>query len=85
MYKINNPLNQVFQGMNQAAGTFGSMTKNIKQNVPGPTVGGALSNGLGGAMAGASLGSLTGGALGLGLGAFTGLGALVGIGSYLFS
>lgn len=74
--------------MSQAAGTSGSMMKNIPANRdPGPTVGGGIMAGVGGATTASALGSAIGGATGGAVGGPGGMavGALLGIGSYLLS
>jgi hypothetical protein len=92
MYEIQNPINQAMGGMNQAAGTYGSMMKDIPANRdPGPSAGGAIMSGVSGAATAAAMGSaLTAAGAGAAGGAVGGppgmiIGAIVGIGSYLLS
>jgi hypothetical protein len=92
MYEIQNPMQMAMGGMNNAAGTYGSMMKDIPANRdPGPSVGGAIMSGMSGAgTAAATAGALStagqtamagafGGPVGLGVG------AMLGIASYLLS
>jgi len=97
MYQVTNPMEKAMGGMNQAAGTFGQMDKDIPANQdPGPSAGGAINAGVGGAMAGATAGSMLGAtaatetaamttALGLGPVGWVGAGLALGIGAYLLS
>lgn len=92
MYQVQNPMQQAMGGMNQAAGTYGNMMKDIPANRdPGPSVGGAAMSGLGGAGTMAAIAGTEAGAAGLtaleiGTGGLAlGAGALLGIGAYLFS
>jgi hypothetical protein len=92
MYQIQNPINQAMGGMNQAAGTYGSMMKDIPAHQkPKPTAGGAMMSGMAAAgTTAAAAGALStagkttmagavGGPVGLGVG------AVLGIGAYLLS
>jgi hypothetical protein len=92
MYEIQNPMQMAMGGMNNAAGTYGSMMKDIPANRdPGPSVGGAIMSG----MSGAGTAAATAGALSTaGQTAMAGMvggppglliGAGLGIASYLFS
>ena len=87
MYQIQNPINSAMSGMGQAAGTLGSMTKDVGIEKPKPTAGGAIMGGVGGAITASALGGAMGGAAGGAVGGSVGMGvgALVGIGSYLLS
>lgn len=59
MYQIENPIGRVQSGLSQAAGTYGSMMKNIPgPEKPGPTIGGGIGAVMGGTAAAASVGSL---------------------------
>jgi len=77
--------------LGSAAGTFGSMMKNIPANrAPGPTAGGAIMAGLGGAGTMAAIGGTKMGAsalatMGMGGAMGLGVGAALGIGAYLLS
>jgi hypothetical protein len=89
MYQVENPMDKAMGGMDKAAGTYGSMDKDIPANRdPGPTPGGAINAGMGGAVAAASIGSAmgTGAAAGI-IGGPPGIaiGAALGIGAYLLS
>ena len=91
MYTVQNPMEKAMGGMNNAAGTYGSMMKNIPANGdPGPSVGGAINAGVGGAVAGAALAGTETGAAALGAIGMTGgmaipVVAALGIGAYLLS
>lgn len=64
MYQIENPIGKAMNGMNNAAGTYGGMMKNIpKPEKPDPTVGGAMMAGAGGAAMGAQAGTMMGASL----------------------
>jgi len=83
MYKVTNPIDKAFQGMGNAANSYGSMMKDIPANRdPGPSAGGAAMSGLSGAATGAAIGSAVPG-IGTAVGAAAG--AVIGIGSYLLS
>ena len=90
LYRVQNPMDTAMRGMAQAAGTYGSMSKNTKTETKeaAKTVGGGIMAGGGGAAAGASIVSAVGG------GATTGsaagwwgaaIGAVVGGLAYLLS
>jgi hypothetical protein len=94
MYQIENPIGKAMSGMSGAAGTYGSMMKDIPANrKPGSTVGGGVMAGMGGAAMGAQVGKLmatpaalkAGGLAAVGGPAALGVGALLGIGAYLLS
>jgi hypothetical protein len=91
MYKVENPMDKAMGGMDKAAGTYGSMDKDIPANRdPGPTPGGAINAGMGGAVAGATVGSMMAAEGAVGLAAVggpvtLGIGAALGIGAYLLS
>jgi hypothetical protein len=92
MYQIQNPINQAMGGMNQAAGTYGSMMKDIPANRdPGPSAGGAIMSGMAGVgTAAAAAGALSTAGQSAMAGAFggpvgLGVGAMLGIASYLLS
>jgi len=57
MYKVKNPMETAMQGMSQAAGTYGNMSKGSKTTVepPGKTAGGAIGSMAGGAAAGTAV------------------------------
>ncbi len=90
-------MGKAMSGMNNAAGTYGGMMKDIPANRdPGPNAGGAAMAGMGGAAMGAQTGALLGAsaatstaaattALGLGPVGWAVGGLALGIGSYLFS
>ena len=61
MYQIENPIGKAMNGMSGAAGTYGSMMKDIPANrKPGSTVGGGVMAGMGGAAMGFQTGNLLG-------------------------
>lgn len=93
MYEVQSPIKNAFAGMNQAAGTFGAMTKDVGPEKPKPTAGGAIMSGAGGAMMGSQIAGMTAGSTAAGgaaagsAGGYWGaaIGAIVGIGAYLLS
>lgn len=88
-YKIDNPMNAAMQGMANAAGTYGNMSKRgeTKTEAAAKTAGGAIMSGAGGAVGGASVGASIGAgtAQGASVGGYWGaaVGAAVGLLAYL--
>jgi hypothetical protein len=83
MYQVKNPMETAMQGMSQAAGTYGNMSKNQKTETQeaAKTIGGGVAAGAGGAAAGASIGaSMSSGAASGSAGGYWGaaIGAVVG-------
>lgn len=88
LYQVKNPMETAMQGMAQAAGTYGSMSKNQKTETKeaAKTIGGGMMAAGGGAAAGASIGSsIAGGASSGSVGGYWGaaIGAVVGGLAYL--
>ncbi len=77
MYQVKNPMETAMQGMSQAAGSYGQMSKKTetKHEEAAKTVGGgvqaAAGGAIGGAMVGAEIGSV-GGPWGAAIGAVVG-------------
>lgn len=89
MYQVKNPMETAMQGMSQAAGTYGNMSKRSEttKEEAAKTVGGGIAAGAGGAAAGASIGaSMSSGAASGSAGGYWGaaIGAVVGGLAYLF-
>ena len=87
--KIMNPMDQASQAMGQAAGSFGSMMKDIPANRdPGPSAGGAIGAAAGGVQLASAMGASMSPAVGASMmagPAGLAVGAGVGLLSYLFS
>ena len=85
LYKVENPMDRASSLMGNAANSFTSMQKQTnsvtKTTAPPPSVGGAVSAGIGGAAAGAELAPFIGMSGGMGAGIL----APLAIGAYLFS
>lgn len=82
LYDVPDPRDRATQYRNSALNSYGMQTPNIKP--PGKTIGGGLSNAMGGAMAGGVLGTTISGAAMAGpIGAVGG--AIVGAASYFLS
>jgi phage tail tape-measure protein len=73
-FKVNNPLNAAFSGMNQAAHSYGSMMQGTETKTEKkPSAGGALQGAIGGAAAGTAILPGWGTAIGAGIGLLAGL------------
>ena len=62
LYQVKNPMDTAMQGMAQAAGTYGSMSRNTetKTEAAAKTIGGGAQSAAGGAVAGAIIGAEVG-------------------------
>jgi len=88
LYDVKSPATSALDGMSKAAGTYGSMMKDIPANRdPGTTAGGALNAGMGGATVGLGLANMGTGFAAVGMSNPVGIGAMaaLGIASYLLS